>query len=79
MNHPLLHYLCCPHCKKSLVSKVKSLFCRKCKKDYAISNGIPILIDLTSLPSHLQQQVQYFEKEDQARISYVLEPWQKDI
>lgn len=77
MKHPLLKYLCCPVCKLALNSKPKTLYCKKCKREYSISNGIPILIDLTSLPLHLQQQVQYFEKEDQTRISYVLEPWQK--
>lgn len=77
MKHPLFKYLCCPVCKQALVSKSKSLYCKKCKKEYSISNGIPILIDLASLPLHLQQQVQYFEKEDQSRTSYVLEPWQK--
>lgn len=77
MNHPLLKYLCCPVCKKSLVHIVKNLSCKRCKTQYAVSNGIPILIDLSSLPPHLQGQVKYFEKEDSARSSYVLESWQK--
>lgn len=77
MNHLLLKYLCCPICKHSLVSESKSLYCRKCKKQYAIVNGIPILVNLSTLPTHLQNQVKYFEKEDLSRQSYVVEPWQK--
>ena len=59
------------------MSESKSLYCRKCKKQYAIVNGIPILVNLSTLPTHLQNQVKYFEKEDLSRQSYVLEPWQK--
>ncbi|MEK7060627.1 MAG: methyltransferase domain-containing protein [Patescibacteria group bacterium] len=77
MNHPLLKYLCCPVCKLALVSKSKSLYCKKCKKEYSISNGIPILINLSTLPTHLQNQVKYFEKEDLSRGKYALEAWQK--
>lgn len=76
MNHPLLKYLCCPHCKKLLIHTGKGLSCNKCKTVYAISNGIPVLIDISSLPPHLQGQVKYFEKEDLSRGSYVLEAWQ---
>lgn len=77
MKHPLLKYLCCPQCKSALTIKSKSLTCRTCKKKYSIIHGIPILIDLSTLPSHLQQQVQYFEKEDISRKTYILEAWQK--
>lgn len=77
MNHPLLKYLFCPTCKHSLTRVSRSLSCRKCKKKYAIVHGIPILIDLSALPAHLQNQVKYFEKEDSSRQSYVLELWQK--
>lgn len=77
MKHPLLKYLCCPKCKRSLKATPKALLCLRCKLQYKIINGIAVLIDLSSLPAHLQNQVQYFEKEDLARKSYVLETWQK--
>lgn len=40
-------------------------------------HGIPILINFNTLPIHLQKQIEYFEKEDQGRPTYELEPWQK--
>lgn len=76
-NHPLLQYICCPKCKKSLRSSQRSLICVGCKAVYQVKQGIPVLIDLDSLPEHLSRQIAYFEKEDIARISYVLERWQK--
>lgn len=77
MKHPLLRYLCCPQCKRSLKMMPKSLVCLLCKVSYKIINGIPVLVDLPALPVHLQHQVQYFEKEDLSRKFYVLEAWQK--
>lgn len=55
----------------------KNFVCLLCKVSYKILNGIPVLVDLSALPAHLQHQVQYFEKEDLTRTSYELEAWQK--
>jgi len=77
MNHPLLSYICCPVCKKSLTSSRTRLTCTSCKRVYPIRNGIPLLIDETSLPKHLKHQIRYFNKEDKTRIAYIVEPWQK--
>lgn len=44
---------------------------------YEVRQGIPILVDLVSLPRHMAGQVRYFEKEDQARVGWTLEPWQR--
>jgi len=52
-------------------------FCKKCKKKYETCEGIPILIDLKSLPEHLKEQINYFERETNERIEYSLAPWQK--
>jgi len=40
-------------------------------------NTIPILVDLNSLPKHLQDQIQYFESESLQKEQYNLSPWQK--
>lgn len=74
---PLFDYLCCPICKKNLSKKSGSLSCVRCRINYEIRNGIPILVNLKSLPRHLRSQIEYFEKEDEQRIEYRLEPWQK--
>ena len=77
MNHPLLPYICCPTCKRALKNSSRALMCGHCHRTYPIRNGIPILIDLSTLTPHLAGQVKYFEKEDAARSKYVLEPWQR--
>lgn len=78
MNKKLLTLLCCPVCKKDLHRVNNSFVCRHCKKTYTSVFGIPILVDLASLPSHLQGQIAYFEKEDVSRRGgYILEPWQR--
>lgn len=71
------NYLCCPTCKRGLVRKGDALSCRLCRIDYEIRNGIPILVNLQSLPDHLRGQIEYFEREDEQRNEYRLEPWQK--
>lgn len=47
-NEKLLEILACPKCKSDLVLEKKdskdSLKCIKCKKKYAIKQGIPMLI-----------------------------------
>lgn len=55
----------------------RALVCRFCKKNYATRSGIPILVDLATLPEHLRGQVAYFEKEDESRSTWQLEPWQE--
>ena len=42
----LLKILCCPACKSDLIyiKKLNKLKCSKCKKDYLIKEGIPILL-----------------------------------
>lgn len=77
MNHPLYQYLCCPRCKKKLIKHTRGLLCRNCKEVYTVKNGIPILVNLNTLPDHLTRQITYFEKEDANRTNYVSEPWQK--
>lgn len=73
----LFNYLCCPACKKNLAKKGDSLSCGSCRMDYEIRSGIPILVDLASLPKHLLGQIEYFQKEDEQRSDYRLEPWQR--
>lgn len=53
------------------------MWCTKCHQGYEIREGIPILVDLQHLPSHLQKQVEYFEEEDASRPHFELAPWQK--
>ena len=76
-NRKLLDLLCCPLCKYDLKLKKNSLICKKCEKQYKIIKGIPILIDLDNLSSHLQGQVNYFSKESHTRHFYTLDEWQK--
>ncbi|RLE43079.1 Trm112 family protein [Candidatus Woesearchaeota archaeon] len=40
----LLEILACPVCKGDLVEKKNKLVCRRCKIDYPIEDGIPILL-----------------------------------
>lgn len=58
------------------MKKGDGLSCRSCRIDYEIRSGIPVLIDLSKIPEHLQRQIQYFEHEDETRGDWVLEPWQ---
>lgn len=76
-HHTLCRFLACPECKKQIRVLGKICVCRTCHRSYPIQSGIPILVDLDSLPSHLARQVTYFEKEDASRTTYTLEPWQK--
>lgn len=72
----LYNFLCCPTCKKSLSKKGDGLSCRSCRIDYEIQSGIPVLIDVASIPEHLHKQIRYFEHEDEVRGDWALEPWQ---
>lgn len=76
-NNGLFTYLCCPVCKGKLIDRKRTLYCSACPHTYAIKQGIPILINLNKLPTHLQKQIDYFEKEDQNRTTYQLESWQQ--
>lgn len=72
------NYLCCPKCKADLENSEKELFCHNCKNSYEINQGIPILVDMKNLPSHLSGQIRYFQKEDLIKDdNYQLAPWQK--
>lgn len=44
ISDELMKILACPVCKGSLVKKPKKLVCNKCKEDYPIKDGIPILL-----------------------------------
>lgn len=77
MQKRLLGYLCCPKCKNDLFWQEQRLVCQRCKKEFPIKNGIPILINLEKAPKYLGQQIAYFEQEDKTRPTYHLEEWQK--
>ncbi|MBD3312623.1 Trm112 family protein [archaeon] len=44
MSKGLLKILACPVCKGDLVLKSKKLVCKKCKEEYPIKDGVPILL-----------------------------------
>jgi ubiquinone/menaquinone biosynthesis C-methylase UbiE len=70
----LRKYLCCPVCKDNL----SDLFCNTCEKEFIVKDGVPIFIDHSSLPFHLQGQITYFENEKiVASEEYHLDPWQR--
>jgi len=77
INEDLLQYLCCPECKSNFREQDGFLICEKCGEKYEIRDGIPILVNLNSLPQHLQEQIKYFEEEDNCRPQYRLQEWQK--
>ncbi|WP_423793437.1 Trm112 family protein [Methanocaldococcus indicus] len=39
-----LHILACPYCRGNLILKDNKLICKKCKKEFKIVDGIPILL-----------------------------------
>ncbi len=53
------------------------MVCIRCKSVYEVCDGIPILVHMESLPDHLKKQVVYFDREDQTRGDWQLEPWQE--
>lgn len=55
--------LACSSCHGSLRVERYGLRCSICKEKYPIQNGIPVLVDLTSLPKHLSGQIRYFKTE----------------
>ena len=44
ISDELMAILACPVCKGDLEKKPKKLVCKKCKEDYPIKEGIPILL-----------------------------------
>lgn len=76
-----MEYLCCPACKADLSMLEQSLLCTACRSHYDIVNGIPILVDLRNLPTHLSQQITYFENESSNNTlieDYKLKEWQSN-
>lgn len=75
-----LKYVCCPKCKRDLVHKQKLLACEKCRQDYEIKDGIPILIDFDNLSEHQRKQVDCFENYSiMTTEDYKLEEWHKSF
>jgi len=78
LNKNILSYLCCPKCKKNLLSKDDFLICKECRRKYEMKKGIPVMVDLSQLSSHQRQQIRYFEKRGRENNSqYQLDEWQK--
>ena len=76
MDKKLLAIICCPVCKKSLVTKKSSLYCAACKYTYAVERGIPILLRKEDMTEHMVGQIEYFSDEDKSRPKYALQAWQ---
>lgn len=72
-------FLCCPHCKRSLIKKTSFFFCNFCRKNFLIKKGIPIMADLNSPSAHFQKQIKYFDKLIATFYDsrYQLHPWEK--
>lgn len=52
----------CPLCLSFLKKTGKTMICIKNKHSFVIEQGIPVLVDYSSLPIHSQNQQIYFEK-----------------
>lgn len=76
LSDNVARYLCCPRCRQELKMN-EQIFCPLCKKQYEVQSGIPVLVDLESLPKHLSDQIKYFENESVSDTQYCLEPWQE--
>lgn len=75
-----LKYVCCPKCKGDLAHKQKLLACEKCRQDYEIKDGIPILIDFDRLSDHQRSQIKCFENYPiMTTEEYRLEEWHKSF
>jgi hypothetical protein len=44
INKELLDILACPLCKQKLLNENDKLICQKCRKEYKIIDGIPVLL-----------------------------------
>jgi len=62
MNKRLEQYLRCPLCLSDLKNRNNTLVCSKNKHNFKIVQGIPILLDYSSLHTHSQNQQTHFEK-----------------
>lgn len=59
MKKELLKYMCCPDCREDLVLSIKkendkeiisgTLSCRRCKKEYPVIEGVPVVLDSKKL------------------------------
>lgn len=56
------NHLKCPMCLYSLTKRGQTLICPKNKHRFRVEQGIPILLDYSSLSLHSQKQQAYFEK-----------------
>lgn len=75
----LFTYLCCPKCKTELRQSNNTLTCQTCHIDYPIQEGIPILVHLDNLPTHLANQIKFFESENVPEQKETpLDQWQKN-
>lgn len=71
-------YLICPICKWELECSDR-VYCKNCSSEFWYSEWVFVLIDLNSLPEHLQGQVKYFENETITNdLNYSLWEWQKN-
>ncbi len=79
MHKQLLLLLVCPDCKKKLVAKGNlSVRCVSCSTIYPIKYGIPVLVNLKTLPTHLVGQIRYFDAAAKTYSeTYSLASWQK--
>src|SRR5258706_11512486 len=79
MNRTFLSLLACPNCKKKLVLKGEnSLRCVYCQTIYPIKHGVPVLINLKTLPKHLLGQIRYFESSAKKyKKTHVIVQWQQ--
>jgi len=74
----LLELICCPRCNGALRDESSHLSCDACVTRYPLLGGIPIFVDLATLPKYLQGQIKYFEHEAiTSTDEYIVEPWQK--
>jgi len=62
MKKSLFKLLVCPVCHSSLISKREYFFCRKCKKNYPLTNGIPNFSVTIDEPNMVLSQKKWDEK-----------------
>lgn len=67
----------CPSCQQNLTLSGGPIVCVGCGREFPVTDGIPILVDLTKLPKHLAGQVKYFAAESIIDHSQRIDPWQQ--
>lgn len=78
MNNKFLSYLVCPICKKNLKRRSTGLYCAQCETTYPVRNGVPVLVNLESLPEQLQGQIRYFKRSSKLYgTGEIIAPWQR--